>query len=1719
MANIFWLQLRALIWKNWIVLSKHSFYGIGDPVPIKSLQSQFDPKLAFIWSDATANSSSSSSASSPTPSAIIERITADFTPSQRASVRQVADPLSIPSLCPQNFNLFSQCFAAVVFYDVPAPGNGNSNSSSGGGGGGAGGAGGRAVNYTISADSGLGFVDVVHHTSDFEKRILPLQWAIDKAIIELQTGVEQQVPLEWPFTQETNEEQKTGIRLSYIRGIRSLLVLALYVPPPSLALPLLLHIPPSPHTLFRYVVLVEWYQADLRLATHVCVRCSFVTFVGISYQLPGSVAGERASLITEHMKAMGLKDSARILSWHISISLTYLPAWIIVSLTWHFQVFKSSSAGLILIMHILLGLVLASYSFFTCAPFGKSPQLAAVVTTFWVIVLAILALVVKASGSGVLFVFALVFPPAWYVFAVKALCGWENREIGALVGKADPESGIVIAPLLLAAVIDIFLWPYLAVLLERHLYDARRGPSSSPSPSRRPFYKFWQRTPSSSSSSSSTPEHPPIAENTAISIRNLTKTYKTTRWFGLGSKKGEVTAVRELSLDVPRTGIFVLLGSNGAGKSTSLSVIAGLSSPTSGSVTFSVPSPSPSPSSSSTTTTTTTYTQTTLPPRGTLGIVPQKNVLFPELTCLQTLRVWRAVKWSEHSDEGEDLEQLLRDCDLGRKVHANADTLSGGQKRKLQLAVGLLGGSKIVLVDECTSGVDPLSRRALWKTLTAFREDRSIVFTTHFLDEADLLADYIAILAAPGKVVASGPPVALKRDLGEGYSMQVAFPSLHTANADAEKTSPADALFHKISAIAPQMYTTSPDPAHVVYHLKTRDSKVIRQVTDLLDEEMRVGAVVGYDILGTTIEDIFLDLMNKNDAVSATGAGASASASASAAEQDEEKTSRGTVTPSPPPPGISLKASGPGAALDSHIIDLPTGRPVHAYKQAQTVFYKRWLIARRSWLTPFLTVLLAVAGACIPLVFIRHKQQSCVRRFDTPVSIPLFFPDSPILLSSFTFGPSSRVLNQPPGIIRQALGASAGALRTTDVRDNATFVGDITSNYRNFSLGGVSFDMSTGAALVAWEATPPGLTGPTMLNLATNVLYSRAVNASAVGGGGGAQGEAVIKANYAAFPPVAAGTLVSLRWIVFFGAVMAVYPAFYTLYVAKERRTSVQAMQFSNGLTNPLGLWLGHLMFDTLSVVVLSTIITVVFAAAASNQFHGLGFLWFVMVQYGITGALFAYCVSLMVATPLAAFAAVAGYQFVMFILYLSSYLLVLTYGKVTEATRLTTIIHFSTSIVAPVASVTRAALVSVNLFSLLCDGTTEVNASSMGSIKRYGGPILYLFVYAFILLAILVWVDSGTRTPRRLRARKLPSGSGTPSSSASKEDVMAAAEAVAGSDDLLRVVNISKKFGQNQVVDDVSLGVSKDTIFALLGPNGAGKTTTFNIIRGDILPDVGDVFINGVSVVRNPRTARAALGVCPQFTAIDSQLTVEEHLIIYGRLKGLQQGPELDSSVRAVLLGTSLGMYADRLASKLSGGNQRKLSLAISLIGNPSVVLIDEFSTGIDPKMKRDMWQTLRRVAVGKAVVITTHSMEEASALASGVGILAKRMLAVGTTESLSARYATYEVHFTCRTRDEIVKARTLMSHIPGSRMADDVATRFEVPIGTAAEDGSEPFTLGQLFDTLATHGDFTEYTVEKASLESVFLKVIRENDVKEEDSAARRREGAGKKAWWRFW
>ncbi|KAH6912539.1 nod factor export ATP-binding protein I [Coprinopsis sp. MPI-PUGE-AT-0042] len=1596
MASLFWRQFRAILWKNWLVQFNNPFLnivncfilpvalagllsavplflssdsgdnrGIGSPLAVRSLQEQFgDGSRELIWADGT------NGAGSPTAQEIMDRVTSQLSPQQRRGVRRISSPDDIRDECPIELHRSQRCFLAVTFDSVSTEGS-------------------SFVNYTIYSQ-GDWQVDVKNHQTFEEQVVLPVQWALDQAIIQLRTGAAFPAPEAWPYAVEYStveidaETRKESYRLFTISLIIGFLSLAYYA-----------------------------------------------VFSGIAYRLPAALAADRASGLTSHMKAMGLKDSARIIALHLSMSLTYLPAWIVSAVLWHVQIWSRTSVAILILAHVVFGLSLASWSIFVAVPFGKSPGLAAVVTTFAGLAFATIAFAVKDHGTITATVLTIFFPPMFYMYAIRGIGSYELVRLGTNMLKGGGEYPFTLIALVIAAIVNIFLWPCLAVALERWLYDARL-------PSQGPYWKFWTKP--------SLTTDIILPDDVAISVRNLGKVYRTSKW---PWAKGRVQAIDDLSFDIPKSGIFGLLGSNGAGKSTAMAVMGGLEGPTSGQVVF--------------------QGGALRPPRGTISIVPQKNVLFPELSCMQTLQVWQAIKWSPNSDPNEDLEGLLQTCGLGKKINSNAGVMSGGQKRKLQLAIGLLGDSKIVLVDECTSGVDALSRRGLWKALTSFRDKRTIIFTTHFLDEADFLADQIAILASPGKLVASGSPVSLKNSSGEGYSISI---TLHEGVVSS--ATPAD-LHRAVQGVAPAAQVKSTSDTQFVYLLQTKDTGIVRSVLNLLDSGREMYNIASYDILGTTLEDIFLDVMAKN------GIPAVVAPEEGDADDTEDHAQEARATAD----------DGEDDAAAS--FELGHGRPVSPFRQALTIFHKRCLVARRSWLSPLITITVAVAGSCIPLLLIVNYTPSCTRdlqEYETRAN-PMFVP---AILGNFGSPWNSetvpgRTVLHPRGLI-DIFGTNATDILTprniSDTPD--AFFEEVKANYTDLYFA-LSLDEASGQTIFGWTASFGSNWGSASLNLASNALLNREI---------GGNSSVFIMPHTAQLYGRGGYPIASLPWAAFFGVFMSLFPAFYTLYVARERQSSVQAMQLSNGLSDPLGLWLGHLLFDTISVVVATTIIAAVYAGTASGKFYGLGLLWLVMTLYGITSALLAYCASIWMESPLKAFATVAAYQFVIFLLYLIGNLLAFLLADPSKAVMIITVIHFTIALIAPICSLVRAAFVSSGAFELLCDGTSVgdgiVGPAGMVAISRFGGPILYLVVQMLFLMSLLVWF-SGSQMTANLNLLKALFKS-RPKPADTQDELVSMEEAEKG-EDALKVLGVSKTYDE-KVVDDVTVSMAKNTVFALLGPNGAGKTTMLNMIRGDVSPDAGDIIVNGTSVLLHPRAARASLGVCPQFTAIDSQLSVREHLYIYGRLKGVPRA-ELEDNIQMVLKGTALVEYADRLANKLSGGNKRKLALGIALMGNPSVLLIDEYSTGIDAKMKRDMWRILKKVARGKTIIVTTHSMEEASAVASEVGILAARMLAGGTPDALVSRYGAYEVHFVCRNEEEVTRAKALMSSIPGSKMADDVATRFEVPV----DPSGNGFSLGQLFGLLSSQAGSMEYTVQKATLESVFLKVIRDNNaVVDEDT-----------------
>lgn len=520
---------------------------------------------------------------------------------------------------------------------------------------------------------------------------------------------------------------------------------------------------------------------------------------------------------------------------------------------------------------------------------------------------------------------------------------------------------------------------------------------------------------------------------------------------------------------------------------------------------------------------------------------------------------------------------------------------------------------------------------------------------------------------------------------------------------------------------------------------------------------------------------------------------------------------------------------------------------------------------------------------------------------------------------------------------------------------------------------------------------------------------------------------------------------------------------------------------------------------------------------------------------YGLASTLFAYVISLFCKTQLSAYAFAAAGQVVGFLIYLIAYLCVITYAPANKIDEDINLAHFIISAFIPIGSIVRTLFIALNLFSAACDGFQL--APNPSAITVYGGPILYLIIQSIILFGILIWYDSGAGLSIFHKFTQKPVEAKADETHSDEEVANELTRVTTSSreSDGLQVVHLTKTFKKNTAVDNVTFGVQHSEVFALLGPNGAGKSTTISLIRGDIQPsrNGGDIFVENVSVSKKRAAARANLGVCPQFDAIDS-MTVLEHLRFYANIRGI---PDVDHNVRNVIRAVGLEAFSTRQAHALSGGNKRKLSLGIALMGNPSVVLLDEPSSGLDAAAKRIMWKTLASIVPGRSILLTTHSMEEADALANRAGILAKRMLAMGPVEALRQRFgdALY-VHLVSRTAphsspEEMERVKDWVRRTyPGADVEEKTyhgQLRFSVPASAVLADGrgggggdassqvDQRSAVGHLIVRLEEQKEslgIEHYSVSPTTLDQVFLTIVGQHNVKEEGH-----EETKKKSWWR--
>jgi len=303
-----------------------------------------------------------------------------------------------------------------------------------------------------------------------------------------------------------------------------------------------------------------------------------------------------------------------------------------------------------------------------------------------------------------------------------------------------------------------------------------------------------------------------------------------------------------------------------------------------------------------------------------------------------------------------------------------------------------------------------------------------------------------------------------------------------------------------------------------------------------------------------------------------------------------------------------------------------------------------------------------------------------------------------------------------------------------------------------------------------------------------------------------------------------------------------------------------------------------------------------------------------------------------------------------------------------------------------------------------------------------------------------------------------------------------------------IAVAGLRKSFGDKVVLDGIDLRVAEGTIFALLGPNGAGKTTMVQILSTLIGADAGEVAVGGHDLAQEPDAVRSAIGVTGQFSAVDQLLTGEENLLLMADLRHLDR---VESRRRAAeLLGRfDLVEAARKPAGTYSGGMRRRLDLAMTLVGDPRIIFLDEPTAGLDPRSRRTMWQLIRElVAAGVTIFLTTQYLEEADELADQVAVLDHgRLIAEGAPETLKRRVPGGHVRLQFADQEGLESAARAL----GASARDDDALTLEVP-----SDGGVRSLRGLLDQLDGASVEVDSLSVHLPDLDDVFLALTGQPD-----------------------
>nr|KAF6347650.1 ATP binding cassette subfamily A member 7 [Myotis myotis] len=574
---------------------------------------------------------------------------------------------------------------------------------------------------------------------------------------------------------------------------------------------------------------------------------------------------------------------------------------------------------------------------------------------------------------------------------------------------------------------------------------------------------------------------------------------------------------------------------------------------------------------------------------------------------------------------------------------------------------------------------------------------------------------------------------------------------------------------------------------------------------------------------------------------------------------------------------------------------------------------------------------------------------------------------------------------------------------------------------------------------------------------------------------------------------------------------MSFIPASFILVLIEERVTRAKHLQFMGGLS-PTLYWLGNFLWDMCNYLVPACIVVLIFLAFQRKAYvspANLPALLLLLILYGWSITPLMYPASFFFSVPSTAYVVLTCINLFIgingsmatFVLELFSDQKLQNVSRILKQVFLI-FPHFclGRGLIDMVRNQAMA-----DAFELLGDGRFQ----SPLHWEVVGKNLLAMVVQGPLFLLFTVLLQHRTRLLPQPKLRPLlPLGK-------EDEDVARERERVvegATQGDVLVLRDLTKVYPWQKIpaVDRLCLGIPPGECFGLLGVNGAGKTSTFRMVTGDILPSSGEVILAGHSVTQEPAAALCRTGYCPQSDAIFELLTGREHVELFARLRGIPEA-KIVETVSLSLANLGLQHYADQPVGTYSGGYKRKLATAVALVGDPTMVFLDEPTTGMDPSARRFLWNSLLAVVrKGRSVVLTSHSMEECEALCTRLAIMVNgRFHCLGSPQHLKGRFG---AGHTLTLRVPMGKSEPVMAFVaaafPGAelREAHGSRLRFQLPPGGRC-------TLAHVFEELAAHGaeqGVEDFSVNQTKLEEVFL-YFSENQGKEETEADHQEAGVG--------